>query len=229
MHRDLDNYLPVELDLQQRNWVRARKIVQRTTFETQIFQDWVGLITREQLPTDIIMKRYDQALSDWQQGNTERALAELEGLAGERWGEDAERSLQHRHQVISDFSQLRQTRGKVGYDRQLLSFYRTLDPVEDVYFTEAIAEELQLYRNKALDDAARQYKTAAESWKEYLAGGGIRGLHRLEARISETYRRQAARLSAAYNDMSKSMEIHKLLKTNAGQEQDEQGYHYVAL
>jgi hypothetical protein len=221
LHRDLDSYLPVEIELQRRNWIKARQTVNRTNFETQIFQDWIGLVSREQLPTDAITNRYDQALAHWQQGNTESGLAELEGLAGERWGEDAERSLQHKQQVISDFNQLKQASGQAGYGRQLLSFYRTLDPAEDTYFAEAVAEELQLYRSKALDDAARQYTTARKSWKEYLAGGGIRGLHRLEAKVSESYRRLAAQLSRAYIAMSKSMEIHKLLKTEAGPEREE--------
>jgi hypothetical protein len=220
LHRDLDSYLPVELDLQQRNWNRARQTVNRTNFETQVFRDWIGLVSREQLPTDAITNRYNQALADWQQGNTDRALAELEGLAGERWGEDPERSLQHMHQVIRDFNQLKQARGKAGYDRQLLSFYRTLDPAEDIYFAEAVAEELQLYRSKALDDAARQDTIAEESWKEYQAGGGIRGLHRLEAKVSVAYRRRATQLSSAYDAMSKSMEIHNLLKNEAGPERD---------
>ena len=221
LQRDLDSYLSVELDLQRRNWIKARQTVNRTKFETQIFRDWIGLVSREQLTTDAITNRYNQALADWQQGNTERALAELEGLAGERWGEVAERNLQHMHQVISDFNQLKQARGKAGYGRQLLRFYRTLNPAEDIYFAEAVAEELQLYRSKALDEEARQYATAEESWKEYLAGGGIRGLHRLEAKVSVAYRRLAAQLSSAYDAMSESMEIHKLLKTEAGQEREE--------
>ena len=221
LQRDLDSYLSVELDLQRRNWIKARQTVNRTKFETQIFRDWIGLVSREQLPTDATTNRYNQALADWQQGNTERALAELEGLAGERWGEVAERNLQHMHQVISDFNQLKQARGKAGYDRQLLRFYRTLNPAEDIYFAEAVAEELQLYRSKALDEEARQYATAEESWKEYLAGGGIRGLHRLEAKVSVAYRRLAAQLSSAYDAMSESMEIHKLLKTEVGQEREE--------
>ena len=221
LQRDLDSYLSVELDLQRRNWIKARQTVNRTKFETQIFRDWIVLVSREQLPTDAITSRYNQALADWQQGNTERALAELEDLAGERWGEVAERNLQHMHQVISDFNQLKQARGKAGYDRQLLRFYRTLNPAEDIYFAEAVAEELQLYRSKAHDEEARQYATAEESWKEYLAGGGIRGLHRLEAKVSVAYRRLAAQLSSAYDAMSESMEIHKLLKTEAGPEREE--------
>jgi pSer/pThr/pTyr-binding forkhead associated (FHA) protein len=220
LHRDLDSYLPVELDLQGRNWIKARQTVNRTSFETQVFQDWVRLVARDQLPTETIMTRYNQALADWQQGNTELALAELGVLSEERWGDVAERSLQRMQQVINDFNQLNLAKGKAGYDRQLLSFYRTLDPAEDIYFAEAVAEELQLYKTKALDDAARQYTTAEESWKEYLASGGIRGLHRLEARVSATYRRLAAQLSSAYDAMSKSMEIHKLLGTAASPERD---------
>jgi pSer/pThr/pTyr-binding forkhead associated (FHA) protein len=220
LHRDLDSYLPVELDLQGRNWIKARQTVNRTSFETQVFQDWVRLVARDQLPTETIMTRYNQALADWQQGNTELALAELGVLSEERWGDVAKRSLQRMQQVISDFNQLNLAKGKAGYDRQLLSFYRTLDPAEDIYFAEAVAEELQLYKTKALDDAARQYTTAEESWKEYLASGGIRGLHRLEARVSATYRRLAAQLSSAYDAMSKSMEIHKLLGTAASPERD---------
>ena len=221
VRRDLDRYLPVEQDLQGHNWVRARQILNQADFETPLFKDWVGVVVSEQLPTDSVMERYSQVLADWQTGNSDRAIAELEILSGERWGEVAERKLQHMRQVISDFNKLDLARGKPGYDRQLLSFYRTLNPADDIYFSAAVAEEFQLYRSKALDDAAKQSTLAEESWDAYLAGGRIRGLHRLEAEVSETYRQQAARLSAAYNAMSKSMEIHELLETDADQERGE--------
>jgi pSer/pThr/pTyr-binding forkhead associated (FHA) protein len=219
LHRDLEKYLPIESDLQGQYWVKARQAVNLTVFETPVFQDWIGRVATDQLPTDTIMNRYNQSLADWQLGKTESTLAELEDLAADRWGEVAQRSLQHRQQVISDFDQLKPAKGKAGYDRQLLNFYRTLNPVEDIYFADAVADELQLYRSKALNDAARQYTTAETSWKEYLAGGGIRGLHRLEASVSGAYRRLAAQLSVAYDAISKTMEIHSLLKHDASPQQ----------
>ena len=221
LYRDLEVYLPLELDLQERNWVRARQTVDRTGFETPVFQDRVRFLVMEQLPVDAIMERYKQALADWQRGDTESALAELEELAGENWGEVADRRLQHMRQVMSDFKQLNHAKDSHDYDRQLLGFYRALDPVEDVYFSEAVAEEFQMHRNKALQDAARHFKIAGETWKEYLAGGGIRGLHRLEDSVTATYRKLATQLSAAYDAMSKTMDIHRLLKTDTDPGRDE--------
>ncbi len=221
VRRDLDRYLPVERDLQGHNWVSARQTLKQTDFETPLFNDWVGVVVNEQLPTDSVMERYAQALADWQTGNSERAVAELAILSGERWGEVAERKLQHLRQVIGDFKQLDLARGKPGYDRQLLSFYRTLNPEEDIYFSAAVAEDFQLYQSKALADAAKQSALAEESWNAYLAAGRIRGLHRLEAEVSDTYRQQAARLSTAYNAMSNSMDIHELLEADADQQRVE--------
>jgi hypothetical protein len=159
-------------------------------------------------------------LSAWQRGELDTAMAALESLRGGRWGEVAERRLEHNSRLISDFEALKQAKGSPGYDKQLLAFYGTLDPDQDVHFVEAVADEFQLHRKKALAEAQQAFTAAREAWENYQKSGGIRGLHRLEAQVSPTYRRLARLLTESYGDMTRGLRVYRLLKTDYAAEWD---------
>lgn len=221
MRSDLEKYLLVESELQANHWIRAQQMAADSTFVTPLFQDWVALITREQLPPESVMRRYRQARTDWQQGDADKAIEALELLKNERWGEVAERNLQHKRKVTGDFEQLQASTGKPGYGKQLLAFYRSLDPQEDVWYASSVEDQFQLHRNKALDKASQRFAEARSSWDSYQKGGGIRGLQRLEARVTPAFRRLAATLSDAYAAIAEAMEIHKLLEVDTRPEWNE--------
>lgn len=211
MRNDLDKYLLVESELQSNHWIQAQQTAADSTFATPLFQQRVALIVREQLPPESVTRRYRQARMDWQQGNTDKAIDALELLKNERWGEVADRSLQHKRKLIDDFEQLQESSGKPGYDKQILAFYRSLDPLEDVWFVASVEDEFQRYRSKALDKAKQQFAKARVAWDRYKKDGGIRGLQRLQASVTPVFRRLATALSDAYDAIAEAMEIHKLL------------------
>lgn len=214
LQSDLEKYLLIANKLQDNYWIEAHRLAIDTRFETPLFAQRMQLVSEQQLPPQATLDRYKQAQIDWRQGNTSTTIATLEALVNERWGEVAKRRLARYQQVAEDFRLLAQAKGKPGYDRQLLAFYRTLDPVEDVFFTGAVEQEFQVHRGKALKEAEQLFAKAAEAWKQYRAAGGIRGLHRLESGVSAIYRQRASELSAASQSMAQAMEILNLLKVS---------------
>jgi hypothetical protein len=220
LRSDLDAYLALDAEINSTNWIRARRLLSADDYQTPVFRERILFISEQVLPPDELVDRYDNALSAWQRGELDTAMAALESLRGGRWGEVAERRLEHNSRLISDFEALKQAKGSPGYDKQLLAFYGTLDPDQDVHFVEAVADEFQLHRKKALAEAQQAFTAAREAWENYQKSGGIRGLHRLEAQVSPTYRRLARLLTESYGDMTRGLRVYRLLKTDYAAEWD---------
>lgn len=214
LHSDLEAYLLIEADLQAGNWIGAWQMISDTRFQTPVFQEQVQHVAGSELPPQEVMSRYDEALADWKQGNIEKAMNSLEQLARRRWGKLAERRLQRNNSMISDFKMLKRAKNGLDYNTRLLAFYRTLDPVQDSYFVDAVEEEFQMHRSKALEQAQQAFAAAQAAWEKYRENGGIRGLYRLEASVSPVFRQQAELLSKSYDSMLGGMEIYSLLKTD---------------
>jgi pSer/pThr/pTyr-binding forkhead associated (FHA) protein len=220
LRSDLDNYLVVDAEISSKNWIQAYRLLSVNGYQTPVFRERVLLITEKVLPPAEIVSRYEHALSAWQSGELDTAMAALESLNGQRWGEIAERRLEHNRRVISDYEALKQVKGSPGYEKQLLTFYSTLDPARDVYFVEAVEDEFQSHRKKALAEAQQAFAAAQGAWDKYQKSGGIRGLHRLEANVSPTYRRLAKLLTQSYENMTRGLRVYKLLRTGQAAEWD---------
>ena len=110
-------------------------------------------------------------------------MTTLESLSGQRWGEVAQRRLEHNRRLISDFKALKQSEGGAAYAQQLLAFYTALDAQQDSYFLYELEEAFQVHRKKALDEAQKAFVAARGAWEEYRSKGGIRGVQRLEASV----------------------------------------------
>ena len=218
LHGDLEKYLQIATKLQGNYWIEAHRLVNATQFETPLFADHIRRVREQQLPPQATLDSYQQAQLEWRKGESETAIATLEPLIGERWGEVAKRRRAHYQQVLDDFRQLTQAQDKSGYDRRLLEFYQTLDPIEDVYFTGSVEQEFQVHRGKALDEAKQLFGKAESAWMQYRSAGGIRGQHRLEADVSNTYRRRATELKTASESINRAMEINMLVKVDTSTE-----------
>ncbi len=218
LHGDLEKYLQIDSKLQGNYWIQAHSLVNETQFETPLFADHIQRIRAQKLPTTATLDSYQQAQVEWRQGEGEAAIATLEPLVMERWGEVAKRRQAHYRQVLDDYRELTQARDTSGYDRRLLEFYRMLDPVEDVYFTSSVEEEFQVHRSKALDKAKQLFVKAESAWKNYQSAGGIRGQHRLEAGVSKTYRRRATELKTASESIKQATRINSLLRVDSATE-----------
>jgi pSer/pThr/pTyr-binding forkhead associated (FHA) protein len=221
LRSDLDSYLVLDAEISSKNWIRAYEIASADDYQTPVFRERVALTAREELPPADIVDRYDDALRAWQRGELDTAIAALESLSGQRWGEVAQRRLENSLKLMRDFDALKQAKGSAGYQNQLMTFYNTLDPEQDVYFVNAVQEEVQLYRKKALVEAQQAFAAARSAWEKYEKDGGIRGLHRLEARVSQTYRRLAKLLSESYGHITRGLNVHSLLREDYADDWDD--------
>ena len=220
LRSDLDNYLAVDAEIHSKNWIRAHRLLSVDDYQTPVFRERILFINEKVLPPAELVSRYDSAMLAWQDGELETAMAALESLSEERWGEVAERRLEHKRRLIGDFEALKQAKGSPGYEKQLLTFYSTLVPGQDVHFVEAVEDEFQLHRKNALVEAQQAFTTARAAWEEYRKRGGIRGLQRLEAKVSPTYRRLAKLLTESYENMTRGLRVYKLLRTDHAAEWD---------
>jgi pSer/pThr/pTyr-binding forkhead associated (FHA) protein len=220
LRSDLDSYLLLDEEIRSKSWIQAYRTVSADDYQTPVFREQITLVREEVLPPADIVGLYDDAERGWQNGELDRAMAALESLSEQRWGEVAEQRLQHKRRVRQDFEALNQSKGHAGYQEQLMAFYNTLDPEQDVYFLSAIQEEFQLHRKKALAEAQRAFVAARGAWDKYQADGGIRGLHRLQARVSQTYRRLAKLLTESYENITRGLGAHNLLREDYAAEWD---------
>jgi pSer/pThr/pTyr-binding forkhead associated (FHA) protein len=221
LRADLEKYEPIEADVQAGKWVSARRRVAETAFSTPLFRDQVRQLTQQKLPSTDVVRRYYQADDDWQNGDTDRALAALDTLKSERWGEVAERRLQHYRKVLADYAQLQKSGGRADYEPQLLAFFRELDPVRDRWFANAMAAEFRVHSDKAAAQAEADFAAAQNAWNRYEKAGGIRALHRLESGVSASYRQLAELLRDAYRHSTQGLEIDALVKTGHAAEQEQ--------
>ena len=220
LRADLDKYERIDADVRARHWIAARRRVAETAFATPVFRDRVIALTRQSLPPTDLVRRYAEADGYWRDGDSDAALAALQQLAGERWGEAAERRLARDRKVLADYRQLQDSRGQAGYDTRLLEFFHELDPQRDSWYVKAVSPDFDKYRNKAVAQVQADYEAAGRAWKQYRDGGGIRAVQRLEAGVSATYRRQAELLGDAYRYSSRARELQALVQGagNTGQD-----------
>ena len=201
--------------------ILAGESLSAADFQTPPFRARAAFIAANLLPVDDVVDKYREASRAWRAGEFDRANKLLQELAATRWPEPAERELQWHAKLSGDYVQLQAARGTPGYDEQLLAFYSALDPGQDNYFIEAIKGEFEAHREKALARAQQAFEDARASWKKYGDQGGIRGLQRLEAGISSTFRSLANTLSKAYQDASYGRRLYGLLHAGYPAEWDE--------
>ena len=213
LRSDLESYQLIEADLQAEHWISASHKASATEFQTPVFREQVQRVAASELPPGDVVRRYDAALADWKRGNIEQAMNSLEQLAKERWGEVAETRLQRNKRLIGDFEMLKTVQNDTDYNTRLLAFYRTLDPVRDSYFVDAVEEEFQIHSSRALEQAQQEFGVSRVAWDKYREGGGIRSLYRLEARVSVAFRRLAGLLTESHESMAKGKAVYSLLKT----------------
>ncbi len=218
LNGDLERYLPIEAHIKSREWLLASAGLSTTEFQTPPFRARAAFVAANLLPSDAVLEKYRLASAAWQTGDVERANSLLQELTSTRWPEPAERALQRNARISGDYAQLQAARGTQGYDEQLLAFFGVLDPERDTYFLQAVKSEFDAHKEKALARAQQAFENARVTWQKYRDKGGIRGLHRLEANVSPTFRSLANTLSEAYRDVTYGRTLYSLLNTGYPEE-----------
>lgn len=213
LRADLARYRELQELRARQDWVRAMAFLNGKPFVTPIFQRQAEALQAGILPPPEVVARFGQADALWQAGELEQALRVLEELADGPWGEGAGQELLRRRTLVDAFRALDEAQGKADYTEQLLGFYGSLRPEVDRYFVQAVEAQVSTHRKRVLADADRALSSARKAWSDYRQRGGIRGLERLQARISKRYREQARRLREAYAESRRAAHAFRLTGT----------------
>lgn len=219
LRADLEQYLVIEMAVDEGELVRAAELVQRSEFTTPPFQRQVQALQSRTLPSADILEAYAAAASDWRNGELERALNQLERLRNQPGGDSAARQLQAKRQLISDYATLQRYRGGPEYGDHLVRFYSRLDPDRDRHFVAALSRDFRDHKGAARQRADEAWQRADRAWRDYRERGGIRGLLRLEESVSDEFEQKSVLLRDAYSSAATGRQMYRLLDVREDAEQ----------
>jgi hypothetical protein len=199
VRQDLARYIEIRREARTReSGRRLLALLRKARFVTPPFeQSFRALIESGQLPPEDVLQQYDAATQAWTEGNLSEALAALQKMTAGPWGEDAAEELERKRDVTARFAALQQSGNAGGFVDQLLSFRESLDVDEDVYFVRAIADDLNLQKDKVIARAQDDMNRARMLWQEYRSNGAIDASQRIETSISDQFRTRAHLLAEA--------------------------------
>jgi len=212
LRRDLENYGELKRLIDRHAWLEAIGLLEKTRYATPPFLSKVEKLRTQSLPPVDVALQYQQATDAWMSGNGDSSLSMLDELSQGEWGHLARQVRQHRENGWGEFQQFAHAARDDAYSARLLTFYESLDPEEDVYFVKTMATEYRKHQSEAIDKAEQAFAGALKSWSAYQQAGRISGVQRLEATISDRYRLQAERLAASFREVTRGVEIYRLLE-----------------
>jgi hypothetical protein len=184
----------------------------KTEYATPLVTSLAAQWSAEHLPATKDLARYQAALAAWDKGHSDIAATLLQPLTGLTWGAMATARLEHFRNITRAFGQLRAGRQQNDYGDRLLAFHQLLDPLEDRFFSAAIATDMEQYRERALNVAGSALVRAREQWAAYQDDGRISSMMRLEKPVSEAFKTQSRRLLESYRNITSAVHTHELLK-----------------
>jgi pSer/pThr/pTyr-binding forkhead associated (FHA) protein len=187
-------------------------LLKTTRFSTPPFQAQFQQLATNRLPSQDVIQRQAAVTAAWRRGDAQQALADLAAMPAGPWSDVLAAEQTHKKALLDQFGDLQKTRGSNDYDERLLSFYASLDPVNDVWFAQSIQKDVASLHDKALTRAQDLLLRAQSLWKQYRASGPIGGTQRLEAGISPGFRSEARLLSDAQTAARQGMRIFTQLK-----------------
>lgn len=220
LQSDLKIYLAIDAARQAEEWLQAQRLATAARLQTTPFQSRVQALLESELPSTEFIERYNAATAAWQAGQLSESIALLDQLRHGPWGKVAQRQLERNSKIQQAYIALLEAKDKPDYKDLLLEFYNGLDPQQDGFFTQALAQDMQRYSKTALAEAQQALKDAQKAWERYRNSGGIRGLQRLEPNVSAPYRQLATTLSVSYDQITRGMRVYKLLNASYSDDWD---------
>lgn len=208
---DLQQYTAILNALTARRLTPLLALLKTANFRTPPFRMQFRRLSASRLPSADVIARLDAVSAAWRKGDSRQALAGLQGISGP-WSDVLLAELAHKKALLERFADLQSNRGAGNRDDKLLSFYASLDPVEDVYYAHAIQGDVDALRDRALARAQERIDRAQALWTQYRGHGSIGGTQRLEGGISDGFRNQARLLSDANASVREGMRIYTQLK-----------------
>ncbi|MDY6837282.1 MAG: FHA domain-containing protein [Thermodesulfobacteriota bacterium] len=211
LQKDVAAYIALWRAVESKELFRVSSLLEEDPYQTKPFVDKVAHIREKILPSPAVVEAYRRAREAWLGGAPKKAIAILQPLVNEKWGELAERKLKHYRQVLKDFAAVEGSRDRLDYGVLLLSFHNILIPSEDEVFLKLIEKDYEKIRTEELKKSQASFMEAQAKWDDYLKGGGISGLLRLDTKVSEEFRRKAGLLRTAFEAFSSGASIYGLL------------------
>ncbi|MEM5370773.1 FHA domain-containing protein [Paraburkholderia azotifigens] len=209
---DLRQYAQIFNEMTARHLAPLLPLMKQANFRTPPFQAQYKQLSASRLPSADVIARHDAASAAWQSGTSQQALTDLQTMPAGPWSDVIAGELAHKKALLDQFADLQKSPGSSDRDDKLLSFYASLDPVEDAYYVRAVQGDVNALRDKALARAQDLINRAQTSWRQYRANGSIGGTQRLEAGISDGFRNQARLLSGANTSAQQGMRVYTQLK-----------------
>ncbi|MBP0595197.1 FHA domain-containing protein [Paraburkholderia sp. LEh10] len=209
---DLRQYTNIFKEMTARNLSPLLALMKKARFDTPPFQAQYKQLIAGRLPSAEIMAKHDAVSAAWQNGDSQQALAGLQAMPAGPWSDVLAAELAHKKALVDQFADLQKNRGASDRDDKLLSFYASLDPVEDAYYVRAVQGDVSALRDRALARAQDMINRAQSLWRQYRGNGSIGGTQRLEAGISDGFRNQARLLAGAYASAQQGMRVYTQLK-----------------
>jgi len=212
LQKDVTAYIALWRAVESKELFKVSSLLEEYPYQTKPFVDKVTHIREKILPSPAVVEAYTKAREAWLGGAPKKAITILEPLVNEKWGELAERKLKHYRQVLKDFAAVEGSRDRSDYGVLLLSFHNALIPGEDEVFLKLIEKDYEKIRTEELKKSQASFMEAQANWDDYLKGGGISGLLRLDTKVSEEFRRKAGLLRTAFEAFSSGASIYGLLR-----------------
>lgn len=206
LNKDLDGYLKLREAIRTQNVAEAERLSNNKSFATPPFRDKADEIAAK--IDKKFIAAYQEAVSRWRAGKATEAMAMMDRLKGETWGQVAGLALERYKKTAADFKILRAILASGQCGQELFDFRRTLNRPDDTFFLDATEADFQRCKWKALEDARKSFKLAKQGWETYRENGGIMGRLRLETSLSEAFRQQAKRLADACNDAARAARVY---------------------
>ena len=214
VREDWRSYLTLKREVDAKNLPAVMGFLSKRQLVIPPFKESLEALTANSLPSGKFVEQYAQASAAWRTGEIKTAIDLLTQLKDPAWDEFVAPELERKQQVVKAYVVLLDSRDKANYESALASFYSLLDKNEDGYFVNAIEVDFKDYRSKGTIEAEQLLKSAQKNWDAYLKDGGIRGLQRLEAGISSTFKKQALRLSNAYLNAHRGIKLYDSIATD---------------
>ncbi len=212
---DLDDYQRLQQALDQRLLLPLLRQWRQTTLRTPPFQRLAAERIAAALPSEEVISRYFESEAAWRAGNGERAIALLQPLVDLPWGDVAQASIDRYRQIQQQYQVLSSDTATADYQHRLLRFYQQLQDDSDGYYRQAMQDSFLKARELVLKEAASHFNAAEKHWQAYRSAGGITGRLRLEESVSRSFRRRAAELASAGEELKQGADRYQLLSEGA--------------
>jgi len=218
LSQDLVKYLKLWELINNKQIMKIAGLTNQLQFQTEPFLEKYLDICSNILPSSDIIQQYQEALTAWVSGDSQKAIKFLKRLTSEKWGEVASAKLSRYQKVLMGYKNLRSTKSRPTYSKTLISFHNFLNREEDIFFMDLIQSDFIKVQKKEAVRAKEFVIESKNQWEQYQETGPISGLLRLEATVSTKFKKSAAHLRSAFENALTGTQLYRQIHYNVPEE-----------